>query len=306
MEQENTEKRGGDLGRSLSATVCALVVAAALLLTFFFFRARDLRGKLLVETVGANGAESFVYDFTSGKKTPLEVEGYTGIRCVTAYHGDDFYCCGSREGQLYILKAEKGRAVAAAPVASVPQGMGMRGNQLYYMRGGEADGEIVSLDPSTGTERVLQNGLYAPGGFCVMDAEFLFGKRQGEDVLWCVAGGAGETQLMKSAVGIRALALYGGFAYFFDQTAGTLFRIGIADGARSELVRIPLLAKAKHETEPPAVAFSCTRERELLLLTNGKTPLGFRAFLSGGRILYPVLPSGLTKGNPRFISVSWI
>lgn len=305
-KKRKKHRQRGEFRRDLSASLCALLLVAALGFVFSLFRAGELPGKLLCETQTAAGAQSFVYDFSSRKKTQLYAEGYSDIRRVTGYHGEDFFCCAKQGNADFVIQVKNGQAARAWPAEQPPQAMAAEGAFLYLLLGGADNGTLVKMDPETGAQTALAQGLYAPGGFCVSDGQFLIGRRAGTDVVWYVLDAKGEKQLLQAAPGVSALALFGGYAYFRDAAAGRLFRINAADGARSELAAVPLLAKAKDPDAIPVFAFSNTKDRAVMLLTNGRTPLGFQAFLGKGRLLIPVVPFGLVGGEGRFTAITWI
>lgn len=305
-EKKKKKRQKSSFRQDLSATLCALLVVAAIFGALSLFRAGELPGKLLCETQTAAGTQSFVYDFSSRKKTQLYVEGYSDVRGVTGYHGDDFFCCAKQGDADYVVQVRNGKALRAYPAEQPPRAMVASGDFLYLLLGGADNGALVQMDPATGAQTVLAQNLFSPGGFCAADGQFLIARRQGADVLWKLLDSRGETPLLQADAGVSALALFGGYAYFCDASAGRVFRVSVSDGKRSEIAVVPLLAKAKNADAIPVFAFSNTKERAVLLLTNGKTPLGFQAFVGKGRLLQPMAPFGLISADARFTSITWI
>ena len=301
------KKQHGKFRQNLSATVSALLTVLALLLIFSVFYGGELKGKLLCETDGAAGKQAFVYDFSSRKKEQLYVEGYSDIQNVTGYAGSSFFCCALRGQEQFILKVEDGKAVLAIPTQSIPAAMTVKDDDLFLLLGGEGNGVLVQLDPAAGTQTVLQQSLYVPGGFCMDEKQTLYGKWQNGGVLWCVTENGKETQVLQADGAVRALALFGGYAYFCDTVALRYFRVAVVTGEREELTTVPLLARAKDEKAPaPAYAFSFTKERQLVLLSNGRTPLFFRSFLMRGKFIFPVATFRLFEKDRTFRAIQWI
>ncbi len=301
------KKQHGKFHQNVSATFGALLTVIGLILIFCCFYAGELKGKLLCETDGAAGKQAFVYDFSSRKKQQLYVEGYSDIQRVTGFAGDCFYCCALRGQDRFILKVENSRAVLAIPTQSIPGTMTEADGCLYVMLGEGGGGALVKLDPDAGTQVVLQQGLYAAGGFCLDEKQSLYGKWQNGGVLWCVTDNGKETEILHADASVRSIALFGGYAYFCDDAASRFFRVSAVTGEREDLATVPLLAQAKDENAPgPAYAFSSTKERQLVLLANGRTPLFLQSFLMRGRFLFPVVTFGLIEKERTFSAIQWI
>ncbi len=287
------------------ATVAAFVITVSILFGFLLFRAGELGGKLVCEAAADSGTETFVYDFSTRKKTLLWVDGYTDISRVTGYTGEGFYCCAKREGQPYILSVKQGKAEYAFAAERLPNDMTALGESLYLLLGEAENGAVVRLQPDTGEQTVLQTGVYVPAGFAVSEDGLICARFNGECLVWIVSSRDGEKQILQSSADVSVLAFYGSAVYFQDRAAGRLFSVSSQTAERKEVAVLPAFAKAEDGPQP-LFAFSYETDRHFICISAGDTPLKMHVFLISGRFTMPIVPFGLTDKNKEIKSVRWI